>query len=245
MQLKLKRSQKTGGVMASTVIFCLDARVEFTAEEQHSVTRYKLQNQIIYTSEGARRAAEGRAESAAYAKASTISIGSVDAFLTSTTSKLGHGLKAAAFGAVSAMRLTITVASLQRGQHIECKSLDELMGAEEAIMEACQNLKGYLQAASAFDGSEVLIDFNGDTPMVVAHATTPTPQLMAPAPAASYAPSDADQIAESWPEQAQYAAKPETFGLPFDWNDPATRKKIMIGGGIVLGLLMLRACNIL
>lgn len=43
---KTQRSQKTGGVMASTVIFCLDARVEFTPSEAQDVTRYKLQHQI-------------------------------------------------------------------------------------------------------------------------------------------------------------------------------------------------------
>ena len=51
MQLKLRRSQRDGGIIARNVIFCLDARVEFTSEEQRHITRYKLQNEVIYNSE--------------------------------------------------------------------------------------------------------------------------------------------------------------------------------------------------
>src|SRR3546814_10949521 len=73
---------------------------------------------------------------------------------------------------------------------MECKSLDELLGAEDAIMTACQNLKAYLQAASTFDGRETLIDFDGDVPTIVAQASTPNPQVVAPEPAINYAPND-------------------------------------------------------
>lgn len=179
MQLKLTRSQKTGIV---NVIFCLDARVAFTSEEQRNINRYRLQGQVIYTSEGARKADEGRQLAYANAKARGVEYGNVDSFLESATGKIGHGLKAAALGAISAMRLRITISSLQRGQHIECKNLDELLGAEEAIMDACTNLKGYLRTAAAFDGSEVLIDFDQDEPTIIAESTTPNPQLIAPAP---------------------------------------------------------------
>ena len=55
MQLKLKRSQREGGIMSATVIFCLDARVEFTRAAQQNVTRYKLANQVIYKSEAPKR----------------------------------------------------------------------------------------------------------------------------------------------------------------------------------------------
>ncbi|GAA0326188.1 hypothetical protein GCM10009087_40640 [Sphingomonas oligophenolica] len=245
MQLKLQRSQKTGGIVTTNVIFCLDARVEFTPPEARDISRYKLQNQIIYTSEGARSAAEGSRAAAANAKARGIALGNVDDFLTSATGKLGHGLKAAALGAISAMRLTITINSLQRGQHIECKSLDELLGAEDAIMTACENLKGYLATAATFDGREVLVDFNSDQPTIVAQRTTPQPMLVAPAPAGPPVPELTSNYSQpEWkpaPEPAapEYVARGETFGLPFDWNDPDTRRTILIGGGIVGAFLLL------
>jgi hypothetical protein len=53
----------------------------------------------------------------------------------------------------------LTVNNLMSGQHIECKDLDELLGAEAAIVEACQNLKAYLETALTFDGREELHEF--------------------------------------------------------------------------------------
>lgn len=116
-------------------------------------------------------------------------------------------------------------------------------------MQACENLKGYLRTASAFDGREILIDFNNEAPTIVAQTTTPNPQLIAPAPvpAPDCAPALEYHGGESAPgaAYAEYAAQPATFGLPFDWNDPATRKKIMIVGGVILFLLLLHSCHVL
>ena len=61
--------------------------------------------------------------------------------------------------AMSKMSLNITIDSLVKGHHIEAKSLDELLGAEEAIKEACENTKGYLRVAATFDGKEEVIEY--------------------------------------------------------------------------------------
>ena len=178
MQLKLQRSQREGGVMSKSVIFCLDARVEFTVEEAANLKRYKMLEQVIYASEDAKRTAEGSAAAMARSRSTKFSADSVDDMLFSATAGIGGGLKAAALGALSAMKLRITVNSLQRGQHIECKSLDELLGAEAAVIEACKNLRVYLDTAATFDGREVLIAFNTEEPEVLASA--PAPMLVAP-----------------------------------------------------------------
>ena len=185
MQLKLQRSQREGGVMSKSVIFCLDARVEFNHDEAANLKRYKMLNQVIYTSEDAKKASEGSAAAAAQARGNRYSANSVDDLLFSASAGIGSGLKAAALGALSAMKLRITVDSLQRGQHIECKSLDELLGAEAAVIEACKNLRVYLDTAATFDGREVLIDFSTEEPEIVATATAPSPMLVAPAPASA------------------------------------------------------------
>ncbi|MEP7004594.1 MAG: hypothetical protein ABI810_01330, partial [Sphingomonas bacterium] len=101
--------------------------------------------------------------------------------------------------------------------------------------------------ASAFDGREILIDFDNDAPTVIAQTTTPNPQIIAPAPVGSYVPRPEHHEPEPAPaaEYSEYVAQPETFGLPFDWNDPTTRKNIMIAGGIILLLIMLRSCHVL
>ncbi len=45
-----------------------------------------------------------------------------------------------------------------RGQQIEGKDLGEIMTAEEALMTACENIKGYLAVAATFDGKEYVLD---------------------------------------------------------------------------------------
>jgi hypothetical protein len=241
MQLKLQRSQREGGVMSKNVIFCLDARVEFTPAEQQSITKYKLHKQVIYNSEASKRALEG---GAARVDGSTV----------------GH-LKSLAFTALAAMNLNISIESLQRGQHIECKSMDELLGAEGAIMDACRNLRGYLDTAATFDGREVLVDFSAEEPTVIASA--PAPMLVAPGPtpvsaatiAAAAAPVprlvDATEVAAT-PVPARMEPKPE-FVTGFDgqvranesdfaealtrWFDRLTGvQKVALGAGSMVAL---------
>lgn len=141
MQLKLKRTQKTSGMMSKSVVFCLDARVELTPEEAENVRKYKLGSQVIYNSEASKR----HLENAAYG-------------LGSGTG--GGVLRRAISTAMAKMQLNITVDGLVRGQHVECKDLDELLGAEEAIVQACQAIKGYLDVSATFDGQETVIDFD-------------------------------------------------------------------------------------
>ncbi len=158
MQLKIRRSQRTGGVISSNAIFCIDARAQFTHEEQRNIARYKLGSQVIYNSQTSRRLLD---------KAGAQQDGSVKG-----------SLKSLATMALVAMNLNISINSLARGQHIECKSLDELLAAETALMEACENLKSYLDTAASFDGREILIDFATGRPELVAIAVTPDPMLV-------------------------------------------------------------------
>lgn len=167
MQLLLRRNQRAGGFSGS-MIFCLDARVEFTAQEQLSIDRYRLGSQVIYNSQ-ASKAALDRSEA-------------------SQDGSIGGSFRSLAFAALAAMKLNISIASLQRGQHVECKSLDELLGAEEAIMEACRNLRGYLGTAATFDGREVVVEFTDGQETVVAQAA-PAPLLVASTVAPLVAPA--------------------------------------------------------
>jgi hypothetical protein len=60
--------------------------------------------------------------------------------------------------ALKAVNLTITVDTLVKGQHIECKDILEMRAVEEQIKEACAVFKEVLNSAAQFDGEEV-IDF--------------------------------------------------------------------------------------
>ena len=175
MQLKLVRSQRESGVISKSVIFCLDARVQLTAEEQASINKYKLGGQVIYNSEASKR--------------------HLDAHQGALASGTAGGIaKSFVSLAMAALNLNITINGLQNGQHIECKSLDELLAAEAALMEACTNLRAFLDTAATFDGREVLIDFNGKEPALVSAA--PPPMLVVPGQAAAAdVPSDSMSVA--------------------------------------------------
>lgn len=128
------------GVLSSTVSFALDARVELTQDELELVRKHKLGNQVIYNSQ---RAKEHLERSSAALAQGTLS-GSTVALIRAAAAKLS---------------LNVTIDSLQKGHHIESKSLDEILGAEDAIREDCGNLRSYLDAAATYDGREHVVEY--------------------------------------------------------------------------------------
>jgi hypothetical protein len=172
MQLKIQRSQRTDGVISKAVYFALDVQVDYSHAEQENISKYKLGRQIVYNSKAAQKH---------FDKADAALDGSVTG-----------GLKGIASGLMARMHLVVTVESLGNGQHIECKDLAELIEAEDSIMDACRNVKGFLQVAATFDGSTTLIDFDkgeahhrsSGMPDLTRHAPVmappPTPMLSAP-----------------------------------------------------------------
>jgi len=135
MQIKIKRSQTTSGMISKTLKFCAEIRAEYTPEERANINKYGLGGDVIYDS---KKATQHREMAVA----------------------VGPSLRALAHMALAQMNLTITIASLQQGHHIECKDLGELLECEEAIMNACKNLKGFLEAAATFDGREIVVDLD-------------------------------------------------------------------------------------
>jgi hypothetical protein len=79
--------------------------------------------------------------------------------LSSAGKGLWKNARGLASAAMMALSLRVTIDGLTSGQHIECKDMDELLGAESAIVEACKGLKGYLETALTFDGREEIIEF--------------------------------------------------------------------------------------
>lgn len=217
MQLLLRRSQRAGG-LTGTMIFCLDARVQFTAREKQDIQRYKLGGQVIYNSEASKRAL-AKSEAAGDGSA----LGSV---------------KGLAFAALAAMKLNISINSLERGQHVECKSLDELLGAEEAVMTACQNLRGYLDTAATFDGQEVVFDFSTETPTLAARApalpppiaaSRPPPSVPAVAPPPVAAPLAQDAVPTGdAPPMASTAIRGATAGGTATTGDIEDEAKVVL-----------------
>lgn len=145
MQLKLKRAQRSGGMLGNKVIFTLDARSDLKPEEKALVAKYGLGKFVVYDSESRKKLTE-----AGLAHTSAVQSGSGGVWAAT---------KGLANLAMASMALRISIDSLTQGHHIECKDIDELLGAEAAITEACKNLKGYLETAATFDGREVVLDF--------------------------------------------------------------------------------------
>ncbi len=153
MKLLLRRSQRSAGLMGGKVLFALDARVDLSPDERALVQKYALGKLSVYDSETRKKHAD-----TAY--------GHFDAAATTpglSASSAGWSLWSSARGlasaAMMALSLRVTVDSLVSGQHIECKDLDELLGAEAAIMEACKTIKTYLETAVTFDGREEVVEF--------------------------------------------------------------------------------------
>jgi len=169
MQLRLKRSQREGGLVSKAVIFCLDARIDLTREEQSNVNYYKLGSQVIYNSDSSKR--------------------HLDRANAQNDGSMTGALKSLASTAMAALKLNITINGLQSGQHVECKTMEELLGAEEAIMTACHTLKNYLDTAATFDGRETLIDFSTGVPAVQVGAVPQAAIAAMPSSIASVAPT--------------------------------------------------------
>jgi hypothetical protein len=62
MQLKLKRSQRAGGMLGGKIMYMLDARAELTPDERALVSRHALGKLPIYDSEGRKKRAQAAGE---------------------------------------------------------------------------------------------------------------------------------------------------------------------------------------
>lgn len=137
MELLLKRSQKQG-MLGGKPQFVLDAKIKFTRAEEEAVKRHELGKELVYSSEAAQKHID--AGNQHHNQGTTV----------------GYLRAIAAFGLAS-LRLNIRIGDLANGVHVECKTLQEAIAAEQAITEACNNLSAYVTTAAAFNGSEVVI----------------------------------------------------------------------------------------
>jgi hypothetical protein len=144
MQLKIKRSQRRGGMLGK-LVFVLDVVADYTAEEKDNINKYNLGTEVIYNSQAAKQHLDR---------------------MQKHIDQGGIGLlKGVGSLVLASMNLNISIASLGLGHHIECKDLAELLDAEKTIIEACTNVKTYLQAAATFDGREILVDLDEQRPV--------------------------------------------------------------------------------
>ena len=224
MQLKIQRSQRSGGVLGSTVFFCLDVRADYSPEEQSNIGKYKLGGQAIYNSQAARKHLDNAGTHLDRTQAGSVG---------ERAAGLARGVVSLA---MAKMHLNITIDSLGRGQHIECKDLEELLEAEDTVRTACKNVTRYLETAATFNGSETVIEY--DKGEEVIHITQSAPPLL------TYSSSETPRAAQSYStEPAQSLAYDFGQQVGQFWANPQNRKYTLIGAGIIVLFLLLRSCS--
>ena len=223
MQLKIQRSQRAGGIVGGTVFFCLDVRGDYSPEERDNIRKYRLGSQVIYNSRAAQRHIDN---------ANT----HLDRTQVGTAGNRVAGLARGALSvAMAKMSLNISIDSLGRGHHIECKDLEELLEGEDTVRTACKNVTRYLEIADTFNGGETVIDY--DKGQEIIHITqTATPLLTYTS--SESAPGEAGGAAESYQSPTYEAGQ----SLARFWANPASRKLVYWGGAILLLFLLLRSC---
>lgn len=147
MKLKLTRSQRSS--FTGKNIFHLDVVMEISADEEALIKQYKLEKQIVYSSEGFNRLASG-AQAAADAAGALKGV--------APGAGLIEGAKSFGLGIAANFALTVTVRDLIEGKAIECKDLGEMTDAEDAVITGAQNLKTFLDTAQTFDGREIVVE---------------------------------------------------------------------------------------
>jgi hypothetical protein len=194
MQLRIQRSQRAGGLLGNTVFFCLDVRADYSPEEQSNVRKYKLGGEVIYNSQAARRHLDSAGAQLDRAQAGGIG-------------ERASGLARGALSlAMAKMRLNISIASLGRGHHIECKDLEELLEAEDTVRTACKGVTRFLEVAGTFNGSEVVIDYeNGEERVHITQDAIPLLEY-APAASGSSSPSEVPSFAPHYEMGNDYKA---------------------------------------
>jgi hypothetical protein len=154
--LKLRRSQRS--TLLGNVIYIVDARMELTAEETDLLRKYRLRNRVIYDSTNRQRHTEATLEHLEKTKEMPRLTDPAHLQMFGAGKTLYRLFRASWSATAAALSLRITVGSLISGVHAECKSMEELLGAENAIVEAAQNLRAYLDTATTFDGREDLLE---------------------------------------------------------------------------------------
>jgi hypothetical protein len=216
VQLKIQRSQRAS--ITNTIIFCLDIRADYSAEERHNIEKYKLGSQGIYNS----RAAQKHLSSAERHLDQTQS--------GSTGQRVGGLVKGAFSMALAGMQLNVTIASLAKGHHIECKDLEELLEAEDTLRNACKNVTRYLQAAETFNGSEVVVSYENGEEKV--HTAQNAPPLLTEAEVKAVA------VSTSYASATYDEPEPQSSGVLADLLGDRSMQLLALAVAVIIGLMI-------
>lgn len=220
MQLRIQRSQRRG--ITNIVIFCLDIRAEYSPEEKSNIEKYRLGPQAIYNSRAAAKHLDKVGAHLELARDRHSSFGQMTAGLA----------KGAVSFALAKMQLNVTIASFAKGHHIECKDLEELLEAEDALRQACKELTRYLEVAATFNGAEVVIEYERGEEKV--HVTQGVPPLLE---APHFIAQDTPEPSQQWYNARESASTLQTI-LDL-WRNEVIVRQVVWGLGIIMALMFL------
>jgi hypothetical protein len=147
--------------------------------------------------------------------------------------------------ALAKMQLNVTIASLGRGHHIECKDLEELLESEDTIRTACKNLTRYLEVADTFDGSELVVEYvNGEERVHIAQNAPPLLEFSGPD-----SPEAAADDSAYEPSASPTSKDFELLGkiVRRHWDQLGARgngpRYAVVAGCVLVLFLLLRACT--
>src|SRR5690349_6872135 len=152
MNLLIRRSQRDDGIIWSSTMFELDARLDLSLEETYLIDKYQIAQFVVYDSDARNEHADAAYQHFDDATKTPLwnpSLSDLASSLWSNIAAVGHGL-------MMAYSLRITVADLIAGTHVECDDLSQILTTEKVISEACEHLAHYIETAGTFDGGEEL-----------------------------------------------------------------------------------------
>ena len=145
--------------MLGKVIFTLDARLDLTADELHLVRKYRIGGHVVYESANREKYSQAALAHLERTKDTPRLTAPAEEQMLGAAKTFYRLARGAISATAASLSLRITIDGLISGIHIECKSLPELIEAENAIVQAAQNLKSYLQTSTTFDGRDEILEF--------------------------------------------------------------------------------------
>lgn len=110
-----------------------------------------LSSKITFTLDAKARLTEAEAESVLKYKMADTLLYQEDEIIDPGSGLLGLASRAA----FSALNTKVTVGTLMKGIHLECKDVVEMLAIEEALLKASELFKQVLDTAASFGGEEV------------------------------------------------------------------------------------------
>jgi hypothetical protein len=151
--IKTKRSKKRKGLRRK-MVFVLDARMAVSPDIRKEIVEYDLGGRLIYDSLARKHHTEQMKKHQETTKQNPGWRDPIEKQALGFVKFIFRAVRVVISATRASLAVRVTVASLLRGAHIECRDLNELCGAEQAIEQAGEKIRDFIDVARTFDGRE-------------------------------------------------------------------------------------------